>query len=210
MSRPDEGSFRGLLKQIFVLKIVMIAMVICTITLTLSTYMLSQKAVDVVVIDGNGNSHWTTKADGDVFKNMAVAETKDFLESLHSYDSDFAPIAREKASWYLAPSLREPLKATINDSSLVSGIVSSGAQSQINWNFDPKIVRWEYPKARLYGSFDVGISFPNGEESVKSQNVSVDVTFYGSSSARPSGMFITGFTYLSGTDLNDILNTVGG
>jgi hypothetical protein len=208
--RTDSNVFGNMVGMNLTYKLTTLTLGAVAFVLAVSLYFANQKKLEIVVVDSKGNAAWTSSVTTGVYKNMVLNSTKEFMEDINNFDASSAPRARERASWFLSPRLRNRFKDEVADSVVVINIVESNAYSYIKWNMEPNLVQWTYPTARVYGSFDVVIELPGGKVTTKEHNMTVDILFSTSTVNRPSGLYVTEFKYINDeSELSSILNKVG-
>ena len=211
MSRTDDMTLARLWRTGEVLKWALLVQMVVIVALGINNLVLSRKPVQTVAVLPSGEAMNTGSVSEELRRNMAIHDTREFLEGLHSKDAILGPTARRKAVWYMAPNLAKQIEKEVADSVLLMNMVAAGAQSHVEWDIPPKVVSWNYPGVRIFGAFQVVTRTKEGLIERTKHNIAVDGAFFASTEARPSGYLITRFMYVTDTrDLNDILNKIGG
>jgi hypothetical protein len=209
--RSDEPQFRNLYGQIAVLKTVGLILLGVILILVMGIFIVSQKETRVVVIENSGRAYEGRNATLDVYKNTSLYSAGEFIEAIHSQDAVFGPTLRNKAAWYLVPALRKKHGASINDSVLLTKMISSQVRTKTEWIIPPKIIDWAYPNSRVYANIRVSNTLSDGTVSTQEHHITVDGAFFGSTEERPSGYFVTRFQYLTqDKEIDDMINSIGG
>lgn len=211
MSRTDDMTLARLWRTGEVLKWALLTQMVVICGLAANNYVISRKPIQTVAVLPSGEALNTGSVSEELRRNMALHDTREFLEALHSRDAVLGPTARKKAVWYMAPNLAKQIEKQVADSILLMNMVAAGAQSNIEWDIPPKVVSWNYPGVRIFGAFQVVTRTKDGLVERVKHNITVDGTFFASTEARPSGYLITRFMYVTDTrDLDNILNKIGG
>lgn len=209
--RSDERTLARLIRNGEIYKWTVLLLIVTVVVLAISNAMVANRPVQAVAILPDGSTYMTGSVTDEMRKNQAKYETKEFLEAMHSRDAILGPTQRRKAVWMMAPNLQTNIGKAVADSNLLKKIVENGAQSRVEWDIPPRIVSWDYPGVRIYGSMILITKDKSGAETREKQNITVDGTFFSSTEARPSGYLITRFKYITDVrELNTILNGVGG
>lgn len=207
----DDDKFSRLIVRAQIFQFVVIVLAAVAIVLALVIVGLVNRGTKVVAVLPSGQAALTGSATEELQKNMALFETREFLECLHTQDAVLGPAARRKALWHLSPNVRQQIAKDVADSVLLLQMAQSRIQSRIEWDIPPKIVDWKYPGTRLFAAFQVVNRDPLGNETRVKHNMTLDGSFFTSTENRPSGFLVTRFTYVTdGRDLNTILNKIGG
>lgn len=209
--RTDDKTFASLLRNGELFKWSILLLLVTNVILVISVVVIAKRPVQTVAVQPNGQASWTGSANEQVLKNMAIYDTKEFLEGLHTQDAFLGPAARKKALWYLVPNVREQISKQVADSVLLLAMAQSRAHCTIEWDIPPKVISWNYPSVRLFAVFQVVTREESGKVTRQKYNISLDGSFFQSTEARPSGYLIARFNYITDTrDLDQILNKIGG
>lgn len=209
--RTDDMTLARLWRTGEILKWAILTQMVVIVALTVNNVVLSRKPIQTVAVLPSGEALSTGSVSEELRRNMAIHDTKEFLEGLHSKDAILGPSARKKAVWHMAPNLAKVIEKKVADSLLLMNMVASGAQTEIEWDIPPKVVNWNYPGVRIYGAFQVVTRTKDGRVERVKHNMTVDGSFFASTQSRPSGYLITRFMYVTDNrDLDNILNKIGG
>jgi hypothetical protein len=207
--RDDELWYASLLRENFFYKFTLTILLVVILFLGASAFILFNKVQPLYVFDSaTGRTYATQRVSKDMFDNLLISASQDFISDFLNYDYLYIERARTKAFARMTPIAQKKFKETIANRQTIMGVVKSHRTSSIHFIQEPRVILRAGKEFRTFCIVEVKVTNPDGTEAVQQNNWKLSWLALNSTPTRPDGLWLSDIEPVGADELNEILNQI--
>lgn len=207
--RTDEAWYASVLRENFIAKFTIVVFGIVCLFLGGACFVLLNRTQPPYVFDSTtGKTYTTQRISNDMWDNLLIAASRDFMSDFLNYDHSYIEHARSRAFGRLTPLAQKRLKDIIANPQTILAVVRGHQTSTIRFIQPPRVILRAGTEFRTFCITEVTIVNDAGVETKKQANWKLSWFRHQSTPDRPDGLWLSNVEPVGADELNDILNTI--
>lgn len=207
--RTDEAWYASVLRENHLSKFTITVLGILCLILGGACFVLFNRPHPMYAFDSStGKTYATQRISSDMWDNLLIAASRDFMSDFLNYDHSYIEHARARAYKRMTPMAQRRFKDVVADPQAIMTVVRGHQTSAIRFIQDPRVILRAGSEFRTFCITEVSIQNRDGATSNKQANWKLTWVKNQSTPDRPDGLWLANVEPVGTSELNEILNSI--
>ncbi len=207
--RDDVAWYNSLLKENLFYKFTLAVLFLVILVLAGVSFILFNRKVPVYAFDSStGRTYATQRITKEMWDNLLIAATRDFISDFLNYDYLYIERARTRAFARMSPVAQKKFKESLSNSQTILSVVKNHTSASIKFLQNPAVILRAGSEYRTFCMIEITIRNMDGTQNVKSSNWKISWLAMPSTPDRPDGLWVSDMEAVGDVELNEILNQI--